>query len=86
MHTAFRQGWGALKNGVLLRAAEDAGFEVFVTSDKNLRYQQNFTGLKLGIVVLPTNAIQRLIPIFPAIAQAVAAAGPGSYTEVAGMP
>ena len=86
VQTAFREGWGALKNGALLRAAEDAGFEVFVTSDKNLRHQQNLSGSKLAVVVLPTNAIQRLILIFPAIAQAVASATVGSYAEITDAP
>jgi hypothetical protein len=84
--TAFRQGWGTLKNGALLHAAEHAGFEVFVTADKNLRYQPNIAGLQLAIVVLPTNAVQRLLPIFPAIARAVANATPASYVEVPSTP
>jgi hypothetical protein len=43
---------GRLENGVLLKAAEAAGFEVFFTADKNLRYQQNLTGRKIALVVL----------------------------------
>ena len=39
--TAYELGWSTLKNGELLEAAEDAGFEVLVTTDLNLRYQQN---------------------------------------------
>ena len=41
--TAAHQGWGRLKNGELLNAAEAAGFDVLVTTDKNMRYQQNLT-------------------------------------------
>src|SRR3990172_4712828 len=46
------QGWDTFGNGELLTAAEAAGFEVLVTTDKNLRYQQNLTGRKIGVVVL----------------------------------
>ena len=42
-------GWDTLRNGELLDAAEAAGFEVFVTTDRNLRYQQNLTGRKIAI-------------------------------------
>src|SRR5580693_5938000 len=45
-------GWDRLSNGELLAKAEQAGFEVFVTADKNMRYQQNFTGRRIAIVVL----------------------------------
>ncbi len=51
--TAFELGWSNLENGDLLRAAEGR-FEVFVTTDQNLRYQQNFAGRQLAILVLPT--------------------------------
>jgi predicted nuclease of predicted toxin-antitoxin system len=46
------RGWATVKNGVLLSAAEEAGFEVLVTADKNIRYQQNLEGRKIAIVVL----------------------------------
>jgi hypothetical protein len=52
--TAFEMGWSALANGEFLRAAEDAGFEALVTTDKNLRHQQNLQGRRLGVLVLPT--------------------------------
>jgi len=51
--TAFEQRWSNLKNGDLLRAAEGQ-FDLFVTTDQNLRYQQNLTGRQLAIFVLPT--------------------------------
>ena len=46
------RGWDTLRNGELLEAAEIAGFQVFVTTDRNLRYQQNRTGRTIAIVVL----------------------------------
>jgi len=54
VQTAQEMGWGQLKNGDLLRAAEEH-FDVFVTSDKNIKDQQNLAGRKLAILVLPTN-------------------------------
>ena len=46
--TAFQLGWATLKNSELLKAAEDAGFDVFITADKNMQYQQKLTGRKLA--------------------------------------
>ena len=46
------RGWERLVNGALLEAAEAAGFEVFVTADRNIRYQQNLAGRKIAIVTL----------------------------------
>lgn len=50
--TASYLGWGGLKNGQLLRAAEDDGFDVLVTGDRTLAYEQNLTGRRLAIIVL----------------------------------
>ena len=49
---ARSRGWDTLRNGELLESAERAGFEVFVTTDRNLRYQQNLTGRTIAIIVL----------------------------------
>jgi hypothetical protein len=49
---ARAEGWDTLSNGELLKAAEDAGFDVLVTTDKNLRYQQNLAARKIAVVVL----------------------------------
>ena len=51
--TAYEMGWTQLSNGALLRAAETQ-FDVLITTDKNLRHQQNIVGLRLAILVLPT--------------------------------
>jgi hypothetical protein len=76
------RGWGDLENGELLTAAESSGFEVLVTTDRNIVYQQNLTGRKIAIVVLGKG---RWTLIKAHVAQVVAAvdkAEPGSYTEV----
>ncbi len=52
VRTAAQEGWDSLSNGELLRVAEAAGFDVLVTPDKNLPYQQNLTGLHMAVVVL----------------------------------
>jgi len=75
-------GWDAFANGALLKEAEKAGFEVFVTTDKNLRHQQNLTHLRLAIVVLGNSrwpVVQRYVD---RVVAAVNAARPGSYVDV----
>ncbi len=80
--TAFQRGWSTFKNGELLRVAESAGFEILITSDKNIRHQQNLAGRRIAIIVLPTNTLQLLLPIFPAINDAVNRARRGDYEEL----
>ena len=75
-------GWDALRNGELLDAAEAAGFDVFLTTDRNIRYQQNLLGRKIAIVVLGKGRWTLIKNILPAIAVAVAAATPGSFVEI----
>jgi hypothetical protein len=79
---AIDRGWERVSNGELLNLAEAAGFDVLLTTDKRIRYQQNLTGRKTAIVVLgnPTWRIVRLY--LGQIASAVAEAKPGSYAEV----
>jgi hypothetical protein len=70
------------KNGDLLSAAEDAAFDVLVTSDKGIQYQQNLTGRKLALVVLSQGRWRLVRQKLEAIAAAVEAATPGTYTDV----
>lgn len=81
--TAEAMGWSRLSNGDLLRAVEAAGFNVFVTADKNLRYQQNLSGRKIAILILPTNRLPVLRTMFVAIASEVSQAMPGDFREIA---
>ena len=69
-------------NGALIALLE-GNHEVFVTSDKSLRYQQNLAGRTLAIVELPTNRLRILKTIMVEIAAAVTAASPGTYIQVA---
>jgi hypothetical protein len=79
---ARARGWDTLRNGELLDAAEAAGFDVLLTTDRNIPYQQNLTGRKLAIVVIGTGRWRLIRNRLPAIAAAVAAATPGSFAEV----
>jgi len=76
------RGWDTLTNGDLLAMAEQAGFDVFVTADKNMRYQQNLKGRTIAIVVLSTPQWPVVRLHLGRIAAAVNAAMPGSYVEV----
>ena len=79
--TAPQMGWGELQNGDLLRAAE-VQFDAFVTADKNIRYQQNVTGRRIAILVLPTNRWPALKPLTDRIAEAMNRLRPGDYLEL----
>jgi predicted nuclease of predicted toxin-antitoxin system len=79
--TAFEMGWAELQNGDLLAAAEK-DFHAFITTDKNLRYQQNLTGRRLAILILPTTSWPRIQQHLPEVASAVNALKPGDYVEL----
>ena len=79
---ARARGWEEAENGDLLALAEGAGFEVLVTTDKNLAYQQNLSGRKIAIVVLGQGRWSLMRPHVAHIVAAVNAATPGSYAEV----
>jgi len=80
--TAAQQGWSTLSNGDLLRAAESDGFDMLLTTDKNLAFQQSLKNRKIAIVVLgnPQWPVARLH--VQSIVAAVNAVTPGSYVEV----
>jgi hypothetical protein len=79
---ARARGWEELENGELLSAAEAAGFEVLVTTDKNLRYQQNLTRRAIALVVLGQGRWTLIKPYVPQVVAAVNAATPGSFAEI----
>ena len=76
-------GWSKLTNGALIEAAEKAEFDVFVTTDQNLRYQQNLEGRKLAIVVLLGTSWPKIRLRLDAIQNALANVQVGAYLEVA---
>ena len=76
------RGWDKLSNGDLLAEAERAGFDLLLTADNNMRYQQNLTGRKITLVVLSTPQwprVQRHIDKITAVLNSV---NPGSYAEI----
>ena len=81
--TAKTKGWDRLNNGDLLKPAEAATVDLLLTTDQNIRYQQNLIGRKIAIVVLTgTTKWSRVRSHSERIAAAVNAATPGSYVEV----
>ena len=85
LHTikeARAQGWDTLSNGALLKAAEDAGFDVLLTTDTNLPFQQNLEGRKLAIVIMSKNRWSLVRHNMQKIVDAVNAAKPGTCTVV----
>jgi hypothetical protein len=76
------RGWEELENGELLNAAEAAGFEVLLTTDKNVRFQQNLKARRIALVVLGQGRWTLIKPYVARVVAAVDAAKPASYTEV----
>jgi hypothetical protein len=82
VETAFERGWSKVKNGELLSLAETSGFDVLVTTDQNLKYQQKITGRKIGIAVLLSTSWPRIRKHAAEIARRVASMKSGDYVEV----
>jgi hypothetical protein len=80
--TAYERGWSGLKNGESIAAAEAGGFDLLVTTDKNLRYQQNLTRRRLAVVVLWTTSWPRIQGCIRSVQIAVDGATEGSYVEI----
>ncbi|MDN5941421.1 MAG: DUF5615 family PIN-like protein [Nitrospira sp.] len=79
--TVQQMGWAGLRNGELLRRAEER-FDVFITADQNLRYQQNLSGRTLAILVLPSNQVPLVVRLVPAVETRLATIQPGTVLEV----
>lgn len=79
--TPVRHGWGGIQNGELLRHAESA-FDLFITSDQNLRYQQNLAIRRIAIIQLSTNKLRRIISAASLISSAVASIKPGDFLDL----
>ena len=80
--TLAEKGWSEKDNGELLDLAEREGYEILVTTDQSLRYQQNLEGRKIGIVVLLANAWPKVRLRTREIGQAIAAVRSGAVVEV----
>ncbi len=82
VETAYERGWSQLANGDLLTCAEREGYEVLVTTDRNLRYQQNLAERRLAIVVLLSTSWPRIQSETDRIRAVVDGIQPGGYEEV----
>lgn len=84
--TVHAQRWLRLRNGVLLRAAVDAGFTVILTADQDLQYQQNLKKIGIGAVVVVGihNRIEELRPLIPRIVEALHTVQSGEVMEITG--
>ncbi len=80
--TAFELDWSSLQNGELIFQAERADFEVLLTTDKNLKYQQNLTNRKIAIVVLETTSWPRIHKATAKITEVLKTLRPGCYIEI----
>jgi hypothetical protein len=80
--TAYERGWAELRNGELLDAAEREGFALLITTDSNLRHQQDLSTRRLAVVALRSTSWLRIERTIASVAAAVNGAAPGSYTEV----
>lgn len=79
--TAFELGWSTLENGELLAAAEHS-YDLLITTDQNLRYQQSLTGRNLSILVLMTTSWPRIRKSIPRILNAIDRSVAGGFSEI----
>lgn len=79
--TVQEMGWDGIKNGKLLRLVA-AEFDVFITSDKNLRYQQNLAAFNLAFILLPGNQVPVIEAVLPQIDDALNDIGKNDFVEI----
>lgn len=85
VRTVSQMGWGGIKNGALLRLAQ-ARFDVFITTDQNLKYQQNIPTVEIAVVVLfaGSNRWKALHPLMPAVRAALPTVRNGETSHIKG--
>lgn len=83
-YTVAFMGWGGVENGELLRQAASAGFNALLTKDTGVPYERNLTNLPLAVVILhaPSNDIDDIRPVLPALLQALTTLRPNEITHV----
>jgi len=82
VETAYEKGWSGIQNGELLTRAETEGVDALITTDQNIRYQQNLADRRISVVVLLTTSWPRIKKQAVSIAQIINSLQPGSYIEI----
>lgn len=82
VETVYERGWSRLSNGELLALAETAAFDLFLTTDQNLRNQQNLSNRRIAILVLPTTRWPQIQQRAGDVLAAVGSIEPGGYLEL----
>jgi hypothetical protein len=82
VETAYERGWALLANGDLLQMAEETGFDVMITTDKGIRFQQNLEGRKLTLVIIDTNDWIRIRSSISVVVDAISGTTPGALVQV----
>jgi rRNA-processing protein FCF1 len=82
--TVREMGWSGTKNGALLKLMSESGFTILLTSDQNLKYEQNLqqAGVAIIVMVTRTNRLQDLLPLVLKVRQALTKIAPGEVIEV----
>ncbi|MBD2134715.1 hypothetical protein H6F47_20360 [Sphaerospermopsis sp. FACHB-1094] len=80
--TAYEEGWSNLSNGDLLKAAENKGYQILVTTDQNLRYQQNLSERQIAIVVLLSTSCPKIRTEVDKVCSVINATNLGDYQEI----
>lgn len=83
-YTVAFMGWGGIENGELLRRAASASFDALLTKDANVQYEQNLVHLPLAVIILhaPSNDIDDIRPLMPALLQSLVSLPPNTMTHV----
>jgi len=83
--TVTGHGWSGIKNGQLLALA-DAEFDVFLTVDQNLKYQQNLSTFRIAVILLVArnNRLQTLLPLMPELRKVLDKIGAGDFIRIGG--
>lgn len=82
--TVVEMSWAGTKNGALLKRMSKEGFNVLLTADQNLKYEQNLekAGISVIVMVAPSNRLQNLAPLTPKVCDAIGKILPGDAVEV----
>ncbi len=80
--TAAELGWSAIENGELISAAEAAGYDALITTDQNLKYQQNLTTRNIAIIVLKKSSWPRIQKVVDLVSSEIESVKPKEYKEI----